>query len=155
VINHFGILVEDIDTAIEQYSNLAALPFCEPIEASFAHVDHGTHVEEPAIVRLTYSMGGPAYIELIEASGDGVWSPRHGYGFHHFGGYRADIEAAHQAAIARGAEPECVVRSPDGAHMLTYFAPGSLIDARIELLTEGMLPAWETWVGGGPPPGLA
>jgi hypothetical protein len=153
VINHFGILVEDINTAIEHYSNLAGLPFCEPIEATFAHVDHGTHVEEPAVVRLTYSMGGPAYIELIEASGDGVWSAKHGYGFHHFGGYRADIEAAHEDAIALGAEPECVVRAPDGHHMLTYFAPGSLIDVRVELLTEGMLPDWERWVAGGPPPG--
>jgi hypothetical protein len=36
--------------------------------------------------------------------------------------------------------------------MLTYFAPGGLMGARLELLRDGMRPAWEKWVAGGPPP---
>jgi catechol 2,3-dioxygenase-like lactoylglutathione lyase family enzyme len=153
VITHFGVLVPDLEASIERYSNMLGVAFCAPNVAIFPHADHGTHVEEPARIRMTYSMSGPVYVELIEATGDGVWSARHGFGMHHFGGYAADLGAACAAAIQQGAVPECVVRAADGAHLLTYFAPGGLMGARLEVLTDRMRPAWEKWVAGGPPPG--
>jgi catechol 2,3-dioxygenase-like lactoylglutathione lyase family enzyme len=152
-INHFGVLVPDLDEAIEQWQALLGVRFRPPFVASFPRVECGEEVEEPGELSLTYSVEGPPHVELMEATGTGVWRAELGFGLHHVGGYVPDVEAERRRLADLGATPEADVRAPDGRLMLTYLRPSDPPGPLLELLTEAMYGPWAAWVAGGPPPG--
>ena len=79
---HVGILVADLDAAIRRFSQVLGLRF-GPVSDTQTPVDSGTITVEH--IRPTYSVDGPPYTELIEGSGDGLFSLQNGEGLHHLG----------------------------------------------------------------------
>jgi len=71
-LTHVGILVENLAADIERYSRILGLHFRPPNPASFAIVEEGG-ASAPAELWMTYSMEGPPYVELMQATGSGVW----------------------------------------------------------------------------------
>jgi catechol 2,3-dioxygenase-like lactoylglutathione lyase family enzyme len=152
MLNHIGILVEDLAEGIRRYSDILGVRFRPPNLAKFA-VFEQDGVSAPAELLMTYSMEGPVYVELMQATGSGVWSARHGFGLHHIGGFVSDIPA-HLRRLARAElQPEASAYTPGRELLLSYFRPGGLMGTRYELLSEKLRPGWEAWVAGGPPPG--
>ncbi|MGH7897958.1 MAG: hypothetical protein ACREQQ_08390 [Candidatus Binatia bacterium] len=76
---HVGILVANLDEAIERFSLAFGLTFA-PIGEMRSEL-HGAF-ETACVVRATYSREGPPYIELIEGQGDGLFSLARGEGVH-------------------------------------------------------------------------
>jgi catechol 2,3-dioxygenase-like lactoylglutathione lyase family enzyme len=152
MLNHIGILVEDLEEGISRYSKILGVRFRPPFHGKFAGLEQNG-VVAPAELLLTYSMEGPVYVELMQATGDGVWSAKHGFGLHHFGGFVSDITAQTRRLAQAGLRPEASAYTPGGELLLSYFRPGDLMGTRYELLSEKLRPGWETWVAGGPPPG--
>lgn len=151
-VTHFALLVPDMGRAVALYSELFEIPFCERHVAPFARVDH-YGISGPADVPMTYSMHGPPYVEILEATGDGLWSPQRGLGMHHVGGFATDFEATVARYEARGLRRDATVWAGSGEPIIAFFAPGEPGDARVEVLSPLLRPSWTAWVSGGPPPG--
>jgi hypothetical protein len=86
LIDHIGVLVENLEEAIERWSSVLDYEF-EPITryrtTRWEDLDGPTpHLSD---VRLSFSFQGPPYIELMEFTGTGTHATSEGQGFHHFG----------------------------------------------------------------------
>jgi hypothetical protein len=79
---HVGILVADLEVAIERFSRVLGLRF-GPVSDTQTPVAGETVTVEH--IRATYSVDGPPFLELIQASGDGLFSLQNGEGLHHLG----------------------------------------------------------------------
>jgi catechol 2,3-dioxygenase-like lactoylglutathione lyase family enzyme len=152
-ITHLGILVEDVAAESERFAALLGVTFRPPATLLFPRVETPSGVDEDVEVVVTYCGDGPPYFELLEATGDTVWSPAHGLGPHHVGGYVADIAAEDARLEGLGLRVEARIHSAAGDHIITFFEPSSAGGLRVELLNEALYPNWRDWVTGGPPPG--
>jgi len=150
-LNHVAMLVEDLAEGIERYSSILGLRFRPPNLACFAVVEQGG-VSAPAKLWMTYSMEGPPYVELMQATGSGVWSRAHGFGLHHIGGFASDLPQWVSRLERQGVLPEARIYTPSGELLIVYFRPSGLLGTRYELLSELLRPKWTSWVAGGPPP---
>jgi catechol 2,3-dioxygenase-like lactoylglutathione lyase family enzyme len=151
-ITHFALLVADMREAISRYSDMFGMRFCERHVAPFARVDHyGT--SGPVEVPMTYSMSGPPYVELLEATGDGLWSQERGLGVHHVGGFAADFGGTVDRCVDSGLEREATIFAGNGEPIIAFFAPARPDGVRVEVLSTLLRPSWSAWVAGGPPPG--
>jgi catechol 2,3-dioxygenase-like lactoylglutathione lyase family enzyme len=151
-VTHFALLVPDMSQAVALYSDLFGISFCERHVAAFARVDH-YGMSGPADVPMTYSMDGLPYVEILEATGDGLWSAERGLGMHHVGGFATDFAASVARYEARGLRREATVSSGSGEPIIAFFAPAGPGGARVEVLNALLRPSWADWVSGGPPPG--
>lgn len=152
MLNHVGILVEDLAEGIERYSKILGVRFRPANLAKFAVVEQDG-VRAPDELWMTYSMEGPPYVELMQATGSGVWSRAHGFGLHHIGGFASDLPAQMQWLEQGGLLPEARIYTPGEELLISYFRPGGLMGTRYELLSDMLKPKWAAWVAGGPPPG--
>lgn len=80
---HVGVIVEDLDAAIDELSRTLGLEFNEPHESSYA----GSHI------RVCYSLQGPPYLELIQGEPGSMWDTEGGPHADHVGYFVDDLEA--------------------------------------------------------------
>jgi hypothetical protein len=98
---HVGLLVEDIEAAGEHFSAQLGLRFEPP---------RLTHPVTGEDVRVAYSLTGPPYLELIEMTGDGLFSRDRGGGFHHLGALCVDVPALVRSLDRVAGSYVCLVR---------------------------------------------
>jgi len=106
---HVGILVPDLDSAVDHYENLYGVKFRPPINVTSCRVVQRSCPDAPLTCRLTYSTQGPMYVELLEAQGDGLWSLRNIGGIHHIGRWSADPVCESKRLLAAGATWEATM----------------------------------------------
>ena len=73
---HVGILVRDVEAARADFTAKLGVEF-EPV--------HSQRIATGETTRFCYSLQGPPYLELVEMTGTGSWSPEQPEGFHHIG----------------------------------------------------------------------
>ena len=73
---HVGILVRDVEAARADFTAQLGVEF-EPV--------HSHKIATGETTRFCYSLQGPPYLELVEMTGTGSWSPEQPEGFHHIG----------------------------------------------------------------------
>ncbi len=142
--SHIGIIVHDLEAAVERFSTALSLRFTAPITRESKMTDgSGRDVSMP--FRLAYGLDGPPHYELIQVQPDGgYYGSQHGEGFHHVGMWATDIETAVGEFRRAGVEPELTLsRVESGGVTAVYFAPGTVHGVRLELvdgsLREGFL----------------
>jgi hypothetical protein len=145
---HLGILVEDIDEGAERLGDVLGLRFRPP---AIAHVDEYVEGDTTQVLdlKVTYSMEGPPYVELLEMQGDGLYGAHHGEGFHHIGVWERDCEGRLDAWKAQGVQPEGIQYTPEGRIIVAYFRPEGTQGVRFELVDEARREQMERWIGGG------
>jgi catechol 2,3-dioxygenase-like lactoylglutathione lyase family enzyme len=126
---HVGILVRDIDQAIDDFGRLLGVRF-EPVRT-------GTVVSGEQN-RYCYSLAGPPMLELVEMVGDGTWSPSQGEGLHHIGYGRPDVPG--QCAVF-GGQADTLVAAGDGQPRVIFTRPAALHGVRVEYLESTMVAA--------------
>jgi catechol 2,3-dioxygenase-like lactoylglutathione lyase family enzyme len=120
---HVGILVRDVEAARADFTAKLGVEF-EPVHS------HGIATGETT--RFCYSLQGPPYLELVEMTGTGSWSPDQPEGFHHIGVSDPSVAARCTAfgdqvdLIAPGDDggsPRVVLTRPEALHgvRLEYF----------------------------------
>lgn len=149
LLNHVGILVPDIEAAIDHYSKTLGATFLPATKAQFARVEEDDS-SGPCDLWLTFSTNGPPHIELLQATGTGVWRAEQGFGLHHIGGHGELILPELERLKVR---PEARIYKPDGTLIITYFKPEDLGGARYEIVSSELKPHWDSWISGGPGPG--
>jgi catechol 2,3-dioxygenase-like lactoylglutathione lyase family enzyme len=130
-IFHVGILVADLDDAIEKYSNAIGLTFgpkqsrCLSVAAA-----GGTHDSD---LELVYSLEGPPYVELMQAQPDaGVWGAHRGEGMHHIGAWVDDLDARIAELASAGVRVEAALSLAEKL-IAVYLEPDDLTGTRLEL----------------------
>ena len=138
---HIGIVVNDIDRAIEDFGELLGYTFEAPIERRVTGVEvHGEPAEYD--LRFVYSNEGPPYLELIEADDrdiGGMYNSR-GEGLHHIGVWQEDVPGRVERLVDQGHDLEFAARrGPDDDVMVCYFGTEhpTVHGTRIEYLHPG------------------
>ncbi|MGF1617795.1 MAG: VOC family protein [Acidimicrobiia bacterium] len=146
---HIGILVPDLDEAVERFSDVLGVTFADRVYQDSQHFDDGGVLRDLRL-HLTYSIDGPPYYELIEAQGDeGLYSIKHGAGLHHVGIWEPDPTAKREEYYAKGMTHEATIYRPDGSIIVTFFDPEPLGGVRIEFANLDLKEGHESWLTGG------
>jgi len=122
---HVGILVKDIEAAAADFTALLGVEF-EPV--------HAQQVGTGDTVRLCYSLQGPPYLELMEMTGSGVWSPGQGEGLHHIGVSDPSVSGR----CAAFGEVDMISPGGDGSPLVAMTRPGALHGVRVEYLDANL-----------------
>jgi catechol 2,3-dioxygenase-like lactoylglutathione lyase family enzyme len=149
---HLAVLVLDLDRAVDRYSALLGQRFNEP---STLHLDTRSTggYSEPVDLRVAYSREGPPYLELLEATGDGLFSSRNGRGFHHAGYWVPEGVDIAQLLASNGVKVDTEIVGSSGAVFARFTTPRALDGVRLELIDEGRRAGLERWFAGAEHPG--
>ena len=145
---HFGILVEDLDAAMERFAELFGLTFIGLRTFRIGRLADPD--EHPLEVQAAYSHQGPPHLELVQAVGDGLYSPSR-LGFHHVGLWDPAIDANRLAYLSEKAlRSDARVISPADGTLAWFSQPSSACGIRFEFVDESMkAPAEELILHGG------
>lgn len=144
---HVGILVEDIEEAMARFSEVLGLTFKDP---EIAHVDRFEQGEivEALDLRITWSVEGPPYLELLESQdNDGIYG-RAQEGLHHIGLWEDDPEALVERLRELGIGKEATQYTPEDRILATYTAPHDMYGARLEFIESSRKEGMEAWIAG-------
>jgi catechol 2,3-dioxygenase-like lactoylglutathione lyase family enzyme len=142
---HVGILVADIDAAIDRFSKVFGLTFTDV--GGMPVTLHGSEQSE-VTMRAAYSREGPPHIELVEGQGDGIFSLRHGEGVHHIGVWSPEFSAYDPG---RCLPVSLRVNMMPGDPSMWLSDPTDLHGTRIEFVDERGRDQLEAWIKGSPP----
>ena len=148
---HIGILVPEMNSAIEKFSDILHLDFSPPTPIHFNLVE-GPDGPYPYDSLFTYSRQGPPYIELVEARSFGIHANTSGFGVHHVGFWETSIETQLETIEEKGLRAESRVVDPEGKTFVWYSNPDDLSGVRLEYIDEarreGLLAFFESGVMG-------
>jgi hypothetical protein len=144
---HIGVIVPDLGRAIDDFSRILGLTFTEPALVKVPEfVDPDPHEH---LVHVAFSEDGPPYYELIEASGDGIFSAREQGKILYLGMWETDMETRIKTLEANGIglaaqlktgpddTPFCIITEPD------------VLGIRLEYVDVNEQQSIETWVSTG------
>jgi len=119
---HVGLVVPDIEAAVEQYSDLFGLRFAS-LRHSTLEVRVDGVVRTPELI-VSYSMDGPPYVELIEERSGGTWAAD-ALGLSHLGFWAKDLSAMSARLEAAGMAARVRDNGPDGRPARFTYHPGA------------------------------
>ncbi len=143
---HWGIVARDFEATCAELAVVCGLTWATPMRRRFdLRQPHGvTEVD----FRLTYSVEGPPYYEILEASPGTVWDPSVAGGVHHLGFWSADVAADAARLVAAGYPCGATAAAPDGRPAgFSYHRLESGL--WVELVDIARKPAYEHWIAGG------
>jgi hypothetical protein len=145
---HIGILVADLDEAIADFGRIFKVRFNPPSVVHVGMVWKATTMELD--VRVSYSVDGPPYLELIEGHETGYYSLERGEGIHHVGLWVPDLEKTMSAAERfKMLHIDATLPNKASGCITSMSAPASLHGVRLELIDERRRPGIEAWINGG------
>ncbi len=128
---HVGIVVDDLDAALAELTDLAGYGWCPVLELETPVLLAGDEIMLP--LRFAYSASLPR-IEVIQSVPGTPWMPLAGSGAHHIGYWSDDLVADGALLGARGFLAEATGTQPDGVPIWAYHArPGR---PRVELVSQ-------------------
>ena len=136
LIHHVGILVEDLEEAIERWERITGYTFGPIHRYRSSHYHDSSEVDEHLHdARLSFSREGAPHIELLEATGTGT----HGVanlGVHHlaFVDYD-DLEAEHERVTGLGLMVDGRDVNAAGELLLLFTDPPSTDHVRLEFVS--------------------
>ncbi len=122
---HVGIVVPELEPAMEELSRALGLTFNPPHESVYA----GDRI------RVAYASQGPPYYELIQGSPGSQWDTAAGPRIDHVGYFSHDFEADIRALEAAGL-PIAIDGRPHGVPFTYHLS--ALAGMRVELVAESM-----------------
>jgi catechol 2,3-dioxygenase-like lactoylglutathione lyase family enzyme len=117
---HVGILVKDVEAARADFTARLGVEF-EPV--------HSQKIATGETTRFCYSLQGPPYIELVEMTGTGSWSPEQPEGFHHIGVSDPSVPAR---CAAFGDQADLIASGDDDVPRVVLTRPEALHGVRVE-----------------------
>jgi catechol 2,3-dioxygenase-like lactoylglutathione lyase family enzyme len=117
---HVGILVKDVESARADFTAKLGLEF-EPVRSQ--------RIATGETTRFCYSLQGPPYLELVEMTGTGSWSPDQPEGFHHLGSSDPGV-AARCGAFGDGVD--LIAPGGDGSPLVALTPAEALHGVRVE-----------------------
>lgn len=145
-MHHFGIVVPDLDGAMDDLSSQLALTWA-PVRHGERTVRHRGRLVTTDL-RLTYSMEGPPHLELIGEARGTPWEPTGG-GIHHAGFWVQDLRGTGRLLTRAGMALEATYDAEDGGLLgFAYFTDAN--GFRVEILDDSRRQSFDDWLAGGP-----
>lgn len=143
LIEHIGVLVDDLEAAIERWESVMGYtfgPICRYRTDSWVDSsEEGPHHHD---ARLVFSHEGPPRIELMEVTGRGTHGPSQ-RGFHHFGIIQVEeADELRRSFIDRGIAVDGASLDAAGRAILWFTDPESLDGVRLEFVGVEPQPAF-------------
>jgi hypothetical protein len=140
---HVGVVVDDLDAALAELSELFGYRWCSVISVPTpVSLPTGDEVLE---FTFAYSASVPR-LEVIRAMPGTLWEPAADSGIHHLGYWSDDVAADSAELLRRGFATEATGRRPDGEPYWSFHRSAS--GPRIELVSrsvqEGLEGYWAT-----------
>jgi catechol 2,3-dioxygenase-like lactoylglutathione lyase family enzyme len=123
---HVGILVRDVEAARADFTAKLGVEF-EPV--------HSQKIATGETTRFCYSLQGPPYLELVEMTGTGSWSPEQPEGFHHIGISDPSVPAR---CSVFGDGVDLIAPGDDGSPRVVLTPAGALHGVRVEYFDEAI-----------------
>jgi catechol 2,3-dioxygenase-like lactoylglutathione lyase family enzyme len=145
---HVGILVADLDAAVDRFSEALGLTFAPVMDGPVELRGDGGELR--LTMRATYSVEGPPHIELIQGQTDGIFSLAGGERLHHLGRWspsRDELADAH-VCLPTLYSVHQVPGQPPGMWLTD---PAELHGVIVEFVDENSRPILEAWISGEPP----
>jgi hypothetical protein len=137
---HVGIVVDDLDTATAQLTDLFGYRWCDEIAVPTpVTLPDGEIVVD---MRFTYSMTAPR-LEIVQSIAGTLWEPAAGSGIHHLGYWSDDVARDAAELERRGLRREAAGIRPDGSLHWSYLRMPD--GPRIELVATEIRPVFEQW----------
>jgi hypothetical protein len=143
---HLGVLANDLDSAIEQYSRFG-ITFMEPRTVRVDRLVEAGR-ETSVDLRVVFSHQGPPYWEILQAVGDGIYGAQHAETLHHVAVLHPDPAARRDELVRAGFRETATQYRDDGSIIVTYLDPEALSGVRIELLDAAVQTAIDAWIAG-------
>lgn len=142
---HIGIIVPDLKKAIADFSRILGITFTNP---EYFHINR---LEDPEPHShdsyVAFSQEGPPYYELIEASGDGIFSSKHQGKILYLGMWEKDMAARVKALEKEGIEIDAWFRNEEGGvPFCVITSPQGPLGIRLEYVDQGVQSTIEQWV---------
>lgn len=126
--HHVGVLVENLEAAAQQFSELVGLTFPDRRSLTL----QGSEGEDFPI-SFVYSSQGPPYLELIQVQDEGPWRRDLGLGVHHIGFDQVDGDSTLRRLSSLTDNPGTILHRAGGSRAI-YLDPGLAASVRVELL---------------------
>jgi catechol 2,3-dioxygenase-like lactoylglutathione lyase family enzyme len=144
---HIGVLVDDLDDSIQPYEQLG-FTFIPPQSVHVDHLEDEDGTRKEIDLRVVFSHQGPPHLELLQATGDGIYGSRHAGGLHHLAIFADDPVARRAELVSKGFRPTAAQYRSDGSMIVTYLDPADFDGVRIELLDAAVEDTILRWVTG-------
>ncbi|MFD5428197.1 VOC family protein [Streptomyces sp. NPDC127084] len=139
LIHHVGVLVGDLEEAIERWSRGIGYTFSEVgrYRTDF-YIDSSDTEPHYHDARISFSREGPPYIELMEFCGEGTHSAAQGEGIHHLGFMDyPDVDGRLRELEAQGIRCDGMALDGPGGKTLLWFTEKQLLHGiRAEYVAE-------------------
>jgi Glyoxalase/Bleomycin resistance protein/Dioxygenase superfamily len=140
---HLGIVVPDIDAAMDSLSDAMGLSWADVTSHAF---DLRTPAGlEQMQLAYTYSIEGPPFFELMRGPDDSTWSAANGPFVHHVGFWTPDLGSAASHLEAVGMPMEMTSAKSAGPSVFAYHDSG--LGFMIELVDRARKPGLYAWLG--------
>jgi catechol 2,3-dioxygenase-like lactoylglutathione lyase family enzyme len=136
LIDHIGILVPNLEEAIERWSAATGYTF-SPIARyrTTRYRDQSDSALHPHDARISFSKEGPPRIELMEVTGSGTHGPDQ-LGVHHLGFNGIEDPEARMAQLAaHGVRDDGVSLNEEGRILLWFTEKQALDGVRLEFVS--------------------
>jgi len=136
LIEHIGILVPDLEEAIERWSAVTGYTF-SPIGRyrTERYSDHTDETPHPHDARISFSLEGPPRIELMEVTGNGTHGPDQ-LGIHHLGIQNVADPEGHRKVLAdKGVMIDGCSYDEEGRILLMFTDKTVLDGIRVEFIS--------------------
>ncbi|WP_099025149.1 VOC family protein [Mycolicibacterium palauense] len=132
---HAGIVVADLDTAIERLTAVGGYRWTTPMAYTVPVVTAAGPMDMP--FRLVYSLDAP-HLEVVQEVPGTVWTSAPGNAVHHLGFWADDVEATGERLERAGYSLE--VRAGGATPTFAYYR--DLLGVRIEIVERSMFGDW-------------
>lgn len=139
---HIGVIVDDLDAALMELTEMFGYEWCPPLAVQTPVVL--ADGEMMLDLRFTYSVTTPR-VEVVQAISGTLWVPAPGSGIHHAGYWSDDLTADSALLEANGYLTEAKGVRPDGTPAWAYHRSSS--GPRIELVSRQLQPGLEQYWG--------
>jgi catechol 2,3-dioxygenase-like lactoylglutathione lyase family enzyme len=143
---HIGIVVHDCDEAVAHYSDVLNIAFTERSDSVLWIENPQTQQTERTPFVAAYSRTRPPYVELIQASGEGIFSETNAGRILYFGIWEADLEDRIQKLKQQGIGVEALISPESGSAPTAFITLPDKMGIRMEYLSTSLRLGTEAWV---------
>lgn len=141
---HIGIVVENLEKAVELYSKVLGLTFTKPAKFHVPQFIAHDCNPEPIDIIAVYSEQGPPYYELIQATGEGLLSIKNTNQILYAGVWESNIKNRIKLLKENNIDIDAVLADSQGEPFVVFSGKG--LGIRIEFVGDGSKPLIEKWV---------
>ncbi|MEU7467518.1 VOC family protein [Streptomyces sp. NPDC044984] len=146
---HVGMVVPDIDAAVERCAAVLQVPFTEAAWTESPYQEEGGVVHAPFRQRQAISRTREPYVELIEATGEGVFGPGRAGELLYYACWEPEMERRLTRLAEQGFTMDAVIRMDASSGPIAAITSRDATGISIELAHPGAKPVMEHWAGTG------